>query len=108
LALNYRKRETSFSETTKEYEDTEMTPLGLLLEKEYETLIRQSIHKIPERSRFIFTKSRFEHKKYIEIAEELQISVDTVKYHLKKALAILHVELHDLLTVLLLFYFAFS
>ena len=108
LALNYRKKETSFSETTKDYEDTEMTPLGRLLAQEHETLIHQSIHKIPERTRLVFTKSRFEHKKYKEIAEELQISVDTVKYHLKKTLAILHVELHDLLTVLLLFYFALS
>jgi RNA polymerase sigma-70 factor (ECF subfamily) len=37
--------------------------------------------------------SRFENRKYEEIANELKISVNTVKYHIKHALALLHKEL---------------
>lgn len=40
-----------------------------------------------------FRKSRFEHKKNDEIAAELGISVNTVKYHIKRALAILRQDL---------------
>ena len=35
------------------------------------------------------------HKKYAEIAAELGISVNTVKYHMKNALAYLHKRLED-------------
>ena len=35
-----------------------------------------------------FKKSRFEQKKYEEIADELKISVNTVKYHIKKCFSI--------------------
>ena len=35
----------------------------------------------------------FDEKKYEEIAHELQISVNTVKYHIKHALTLLHEDL---------------
>lgn len=45
------------------------------------------------RAAVFFLKSRFEHKKNDEIAAELGISVNTVKYHIKRALAILRQDL---------------
>ena len=49
--------------------------------------------------------SRFEEKKYEEIAQLLDISVNTVKYHIKHALALLHKDLgkYLMMAVLLLF-----
>lgn len=68
-------------------------PLGRLLEQELESEIMQAIDKLPEECGRVFRMSRFEEKKYEEIACELNISVNTVKYHIKRALALLHEEL---------------
>ena len=63
-------------------------PLGLLLEQEPEGEIAKSIEALPDECRTVFKKSRFEEKKYDEIATELNISVNTVKYHIKKRIII--------------------
>ena len=74
-------------------------PLGRLLEKELEGEIMKAIARLPEECRQVFHLSRFEEKKYSEIADELGISVNTVKYHIKHALALLHEDLGKYLTV---------
>ncbi|MDR0332853.1 MAG: RNA polymerase sigma-70 factor [Dysgonamonadaceae bacterium] len=68
-------------------------PLGKLIEKELEQKINESIERLPPECREVFKKSRFEDKKYEEIAEEMNISVNTVKYHIKNALQILRKDL---------------
>lgn len=73
-------------------------PLGRLLEQELEGEIMQAIDRLPEECGRVFRMSRFEEKKYEEIARELNISVNTVKYHIKRALALLHEELGKYLT----------
>ena len=72
-------------------------PLGRLLEQELEGEVMKSISRLPEDCRRVFRMSRFEEKKYDEIANELQISVNTVKYHIKHALALLHEDLRKYL-----------
>lgn len=62
-------------------------------EQELESEIMQAIDKLPEECGRVFRMSRFEEKKYEEIACELNISVNTVKYHIKRALALLHEDL---------------
>ncbi|WP_418660547.1 RNA polymerase sigma-70 factor, partial [Bacteroides ilei] len=62
-------------------EDTH--PLGSLLEKELEQQLRMCIEELPTECRTVFKKSRFEYKTYEEIANELGISINTVKYHIK-------------------------
>lgn len=79
-------------------------PLGTLLERELETEISSAIHRLPEVCRKVFLMSRFEGKKYEEIAEELHISINTVKYHIKTALAQLHKSLAPYLLGLILFF----
>lgn len=79
-------------------------PLGTLLAKELEAEIVKSIRALPAECSTVFKKSRFEHKKYEEIATELGISVNTVKYHMKNALASLSKALKKhLITLFLLF-----
>jgi RNA polymerase sigma-70 factor (ECF subfamily) len=68
-----------------------------LLENELEEKINQSIENLPEDCRNVFKKSRFENKRYEQIAAESGISVNTVKYHIKNALAQLKKDLSDYL-----------
>ena len=74
---------------------SEEHPLGSLLEQELENKIKDEIQNLPDDCRRVFMKSRFEGKKYEEIAQELDFSVNTVKYDMKKALSILRKNLSD-------------
>jgi RNA polymerase sigma-70 factor (ECF subfamily) len=77
-------------------------PLGRLLEQELEGEIMKAIRRLPEECRKVFCLSRFENRKYEEIAHDLEISVNTVKYHIKRALALLHEDLGKYLTAAIL------
>ena len=70
-------------------------------EEQIEILLRNAIDKVPERCRLIFIKSRIEGKKYKEIAEELNLSVNTVEGQISIALKKLREELKDYLPLLL-------
>ena len=106
-----QKHEISFSELEsgelpleERYVLSDDYPLGTLLEKELDHEIRRAISRLPEECRRVFLKSRFEEKKYEEIACELGISVNTVKCHIKNALSLLYKELGKyLLPCLILF-----
>ena len=95
-------------------------PLGMLLEQELEDELKRyvnqakgadvvifvgGIDELPLECRRVFYKSRFEQKKYEEIAEELGISVNTVKYHIKNALAFLQKRLGNYLKLLIVYIF---
>lgn len=68
-------------------------PMGMLIEKELESEIMACIDQLPDECRRVFKMSRFQEMKQEEIARELHISVNTVKYHIKNALAYLRVHL---------------
>ena len=72
-------------------------PLGTLLEAELEDKVKAAIRTIPSGSRRVFLLSRFHNMKYAEISEKLDISVNTVKYHIKQALAHIRRELEPYL-----------
>jgi RNA polymerase sigma-70 factor, ECF subfamily len=65
-------------------------------EKEARSRIKAAIDALPSRCKEVFCKSRFEGKKYAEIAEELGISVKTVEVQVGKALRLLRENLADL------------
>lgn len=65
-----------------------------------EGLVRSSIDKLPGRCREIFIKSRIEGKRYREIADEMNLSVNTVENQMSIALKKLRVELRDYLSLL--------
>lgn len=66
-----------------------------------ENLINEVIDKLPERCKEIFILSRMEGLKYKEIAERLNISVNTVENQMSIALRKLKIELKDYLPLLL-------
>ena len=80
-------------------------PLGILLEHELEDELVRCIESLPEECKRVFKKSRFEKKKYEEIADELNISVNTVKYHIKNALSVLQEKMADYLEICILLFF---
>jgi len=72
---------------------SEEQPLAILLEKELEDKINHSIDDLSEECRQVFELSRFDQLRYEEIAVKLNISVNTVKYHIKSALSKLRTDL---------------
>lgn len=67
-------------------------PLGTLIKKELEHKIQEVIQKLPPVCKQVFMMSRFREMSYEEISQELDISVNTVKYHIKNALVVLKKE----------------
>ena len=68
-------------------------PLGQLLDKELAEKLEEAIAALPLECRTEFELSRLAGKKHAEIALELGISVNTVKYHIKHALQMLNERL---------------
>lgn len=98
-ALNYLK-------SVSEQDDTALVnhPLNQLLERELETEIYAAINRLPVECRRAFELSRFDGLKYAEIADRLGITINTVKYHIKNALAKLQAELGKYLTFLIVLF----
>lgn len=69
--------------------------------QELELKIEEIIGRLPERTRQVFTMSRMQGKSNEEIAQELGLSINTVKYHIKGALSTLRQELTPYLLTLL-------
>lgn len=70
-------------------------------EEEIERIVKSAIDNLPERCREIFIKNRIDGKKYREIADELQLSVNTVENQMAIALKRLRISLKDYLPLLM-------
>lgn len=79
-------------------------PLGRLMEKELAQKIHKEINALPEETRRVFILSQIEELKHEEIATKLNISVNTVKYHIKQALSILRERLKDCLISIIIYF----
>ena len=73
----------------------EMNPDEVLQFDELTQKIENTINEMPPQCRNVFLLSRFENKKYKEIASELNISVKAVEAHVSKALNILRKALKE-------------
>ena len=72
---------------------------------EINRIVHHTLKNLPEQTRRIFEMSRFENKTTKEIAEETNLTIKGVEYHISKALKVLRINLKDYLS---LFYFLFS
>lgn len=63
---------------------------------ELEDNIKKAIGKLPPQCRIIFMMSRYDELRYSEIAQKLNISVNTIENQISKALKILRSELKDI------------
>lgn len=66
--------------------------------KELETLIERTLMNLPPKCRAVFILNRYEGMRYKEIAEHLDISVNTVENQMVKALSIMREGLKPYLT----------
>ncbi|WP_298484719.1 sigma-70 family RNA polymerase sigma factor [uncultured Maribacter sp.] len=66
-----------------------------LIQKEKKQFLEKAIASLPDASKKVFSLCVLEGEKYQKVAKTLGISINTVKYHLKKAYKILRVEVKD-------------
>ena len=106
LALNSirnRKTKEGHLDHLRPVENTETMYSGE--EKETRERIQNEIDLLPPKCREVFNKSRFEGKKYAEIAAEMNISNKTVEAQMGKALKIMRQRLADLLMLIAALFF---
>ena len=68
---------------------------------ELQSLVDKALASLPEQTRDVFIRSRYNNQSHKEIAEALGISTKTVEFHITKALKVLRVALKDYLPVFL-------
>jgi RNA polymerase sigma-70 factor (ECF subfamily) len=78
------------------------SPQQILLYDELFKKIEHTIQSLAPRNQRVFLMNRFEGKKYLQIANELNISVKAVEAHISKALHVLRKAVRDEITVVLL------
>lgn len=103
--------ELNFEKLLSHYQkNSTSNTLDYMINKEYEVLKKEAIAKLPEARREIFLMSREQGKSYKEISSELDISLNTVKSQMYKALKSLRVffaESDDFNIILFIIYNSF-
>jgi len=97
-ALNYLRAEKSRLKSIQNMPVQEWQSDESLIEQiEFGAALNQCIGQLPERSRDVFMKSRFDGLKQQEISDQLGISVKTIKNQIWKSLQFLKacLELHE-------------
>ena len=100
----YDSMEGAFGYTMADGEDL----FERLVSDELEVLLEQAIAEMPEERRRVFMMVRMESRTYQEAADALGISVNTVKYHMKKAHAELQAKLKTYILIQILSYLLLS
>jgi RNA polymerase sigma-70 factor (family 1) len=68
-----------------DWPDRQSATEDLLVNKEYEAVLREAVDRLPERQREVYRLIREQGWKREQVAKQLEISPETVKVHLKKA-----------------------
>lgn len=103
-SLNHLKRERvliSMSESTDHQDDLVSSPEKALIESEMIEAVQEAIEKLPQQCRRIYRMKRYDDLTYSEIAEVLNISINTVKTQMRRALKSLHKSLAYLMSLFL-------
>lgn len=101
LLRQKRTAEGKYKELTLSPPDHTESPDSELISQETEILIRNAIRNMPPKRRQIFEMHRNEGLSYNEIAVRMNISYNTVKFHMQAALADIRTALVSLLLMLL-------
>ncbi len=89
----------------EEYIWSNPTPLQYVEAQEIKKEVLKAISQLPEKCRHIFEQYLFNGKLPDEIANDLLISVSTVRVQLKNAMHKLKISLNHLITIFLIFFF---
>ena len=79
-----------------------------LAAEELQSRINTILAGLPPKCRRVFEMSRFEDKKYREIAAELDISQKTVEAHMSKAMKVFRQSLAPYLTLIVFLFYVFT
>ncbi|MBV8253385.1 MAG: RNA polymerase sigma-70 factor [Chitinophaga sp.] len=102
--LNMKRHEKIKEKYVAENNKPLYDPGNDLISKERSNQILQEIENLPTQCKLIFSKSRFEGKKYSEIAAELSLSVKTVEAQIGKALKTLRKKLLGIMIIIFSFF----
>lgn len=97
--LAYEKNLTEIVPFSDDY------PIANLIAQELEEKIQKSINALPEQCREVFLLIRMQKKSYQEVANQLGISVNTVKTQMQRAIFKLKDMLQEYLPVIISFFF---
>lgn len=104
--LNYLRDHKKFDHSILEFEGLggshDYVVQDQLVVDELKASIEKATRELPKKCREIFLLNRLEHKKYQEIADELNISVKTVEAQMSKALRIMRVKLAEFISLFIL------
>lgn len=106
-AYNYARWELTRSRQSTDVQtanvtDRDPSPAEIVQYDELHRSVERAIDQLPKQAKRVFLLSRFEGKKYQEIATELNISPKTVETHMSRALSLLRQALqHEWMWVLL-------
>jgi RNA polymerase sigma-70 factor (ECF subfamily) len=70
-----------------------------LFSVEIQQIVDETLNMLPERTRIIFTMSRYQNKSHKEIAQEFVITTKGVEFNIDKALKTLRISLKDYFSV---------
>lgn len=74
-----------------------------IFSKEILKIVKDTLEQLPEQTRLIFIKSRYENLSHKQIAEEMGLSTKSIEFHITKALKALRITLKDYFPVFLMF-----
>ncbi len=99
--LRHLKVVESHAQASMQVEESDQTTFMEM--DELREKLESALKQLPEKRRQIFEMSRFEDKKYHEIAEELDISIKTVETQMSRALKVMREVLGSYLVYLIIF-----
>ena len=102
-SLNYLAKQKRIDALEQKIEGQKLTENSVeenYLKKEWRQAVLQAIDRLPQQCRQVYTMKRYNDLKYSEIAEILNISVNTVKTQMKRAIKSLFKNLSHLLSIL--------
>jgi RNA polymerase sigma-70 factor (ECF subfamily) len=99
-SLSYRKK--NLNHISEEYvaedkRDGDASPEDKYIQEEINAAVHQAIANLPEKCRLIYQMKRYDNLRYTEIADILNISVNTVKTQLQRALKSLDKQITPLI-----------
>jgi RNA polymerase sigma-70 factor (ECF subfamily) len=103
-ALRKMVRERAEQQLWEKQQSAELADAGASAEEQWQ-LIDKAISQLPPQQKKVFILSRYQRRKYVEIAEELNLSKETVKSYLQIATNSIRRFVNTHLPLLLFFLF---
>lgn len=107
--IRKKARESQFVEYLQSLQDLNQEPVNIELEfNELTDTLNYIVNHLPARQKEVYLLHKVEGLKYQEIAERLNISVNTIENHISRALKTIRTKLGDYSFISLLFLFLFG